>query len=76
MKLSEIKTNTLDRQKGNKGFFRQTSVNKGNQEQWINRVLKFDWFYTFKYDSGEFFTLHYDVNGVFSKVNKNFYIKD
>ena len=75
MKLKDIKLNSLDYQTGNKGKFRQIAINKGSDESWINNVLCYDWFYTFKYENGEFFTLHFDSGGTFVRMINNFFIK-
>ena len=61
MKLSELDLHTNEWQQGKKGLFRMVELSKGGDEQWINNVLKFDWVYTFKYENGEKFKLHFDV---------------
>lgn len=43
--------------------FRYTSTLKGNSEKWIDRELKSDWYYIYKYEDGSMFALHEDFNG-------------
>ena len=74
MRLKDLKLNTLEWQQGKSGWFRQTAINKGEDEKWINNVLCFDWFYTFRYDNGKFFTLHIDTNGSLIKKQDHFFI--
>ena len=67
MKLKDLKLNTLDWQQGKNGKFRLVEVRKGAVETWINRVLCFDWFYTFKYENNEKFEVHFDEKGNYVK---------
>ena len=61
MKLSDLDLSTLEWQEGKKGKFRMTELRSGEEEQWINGTFKKDWYYTFKYESGEKFILHFDT---------------
>lgn len=71
------KTNHFNWQEGKLGKpFRLSSITKGKGEKWIGGVLKHDWYYTFKYKDGNFFTLHEDYNGkIIEKLNHEKTIK-
>ena len=58
----------FDWQVGSRGEkFRLSSTLRGNQTSWIPRsgkkVPMNDWYYTFKYESGDMFTFHVDPVG-------------
>ena len=64
--------NTFEIQEGKRGQpFRQISVQKGLGEKWVSGVLKFDWYYVFKYiENGNMFALHTDFNDkIIEKLN-------
>jgi len=68
MKLSEIKTYTSQWQEGTKGRFRLVEVRKGKKEKMRNKVLHYDWYYIFKYETGGKFALHYDFYNKFIEI--------
>jgi hypothetical protein len=43
--------------------FRLTSIHRGLKEQWVNGILKNDWYYIFKYEDGSLFSLHENLMG-------------
>lgn len=47
--------------------FRLSSIIKGEDEKWINRVLKNDWYYIFKTKENKLFSFHEDTNGFIDK---------
>jgi hypothetical protein len=64
--------NTFETQCGKRGRdFRLICIQKGKQERWINKVLKYDWYYVFKYfDDNSFFSMHEDFNdNLIEKLN-------
>ncbi|WP_372938104.1 hypothetical protein [Seonamhaeicola sp.] len=67
-----IDTTHFDEQVGKLGRpFRMVFAQRGKHKKWINRVLKYDWYYVFKYyDDKSLFALHEDYNGrIFEKLN-------
>lgn len=70
-------TNHFNWQTGKLGkLFRLSAIHKGNGEKWINGIIKYDWYYIFKYKDGEMFTLHEDYNGkIFEKLKHKETIK-
>lgn len=58
------KTNHFNWQEGKLGKpFRLSAIHKGKKEQWVNGVLKYDWYYIFKYKDGNMFSLHENLSG-------------
>ena len=71
--MKPIEFNHFNKQIGKLGKpFRLSGVMRGTNEKWVNGVLKHDWYYTFKYDDGNFFALHLDFNDkIIEKLNHN-----
>lgn len=71
MKIAGIvlKEDPYSIQQGKNGRdFKLLSIKKGKNEKYINRVLKFNWLYIFKYiDDGSMFGLKIDYYGEFTK---------
>lgn len=69
IKIGNKKVNlNFDWQEGSKGEkFRLSSIVKGKKSVWISKVLKSDWFYIFKYESGDFFAFHFDETDNFKR---------
>lgn len=70
--MINLNFNTFDIQEGKLGRkFRLIITQKGKDEKWIGKVLKYDWYYIFKYiDDGSMFALHESVNGkIIEKLN-------
>ena len=53
-------------------LYRLSAIKKGSVEKWVNGILKFNWYYKFKYlDDNSYFTLSVDAFGnVLKKYEK------
>lgn len=69
MNIRELDLHTLNYQQGKKGKFRMIETRMGIEGEWINKVYCHDWYYTFKYENGEKFELHFDTTGRLSTIS-------